>query len=159
MLHIVAGVLIIASSVFLGYSVKNMYDLRCKIADEFFRFINFAQSEISFYRTDLKQLIEKFAEENINELAEILTSLPEPQNVKAEDIKSLHTAFSTKKLIAEFLRGISSLDKGSLDAHVETFKNYCQQDIAVLKNDVEFKGKTFKKLSPLLGIAVLILIL
>ena len=148
-MNIVAGVLILIASAAIGAAINNMYLARVKTAEELYKYVVFSQSEISFFRTEIVAMNEKYASGSGN-----------------DDFKKLlngtsagGAAQSTAKLFNDFTWGLSKLDLSSQKEFTDTYLGFVNDEIAALKKDSEVKGKLFKRLSPVLGVAIFILVL
>ncbi len=147
-MNIVAGVLILIASTILGISINNMYLARVKIAEELYKYVGFTQSEISFFRTGITEMNEKYAKTNKNDFTRLLSG------------GMVHNvAQSTVKLLNDFTDGLAKLDLASQKDFTNTYLSFVNEEIAALKKESEVKGKLFKRLSPVLGIAVFIMVL
>jgi hypothetical protein len=149
MYSIIAGILIFASSIYIGTAINNIYKNRCDFLMEIPRFINFCDGEIAFYKLTIEELQEKYSQLHPNSL--IIKCINNPKdniNLRKEMI-----------IIEQITDGIKLLDRQSHKAFFSSMLETVNLEIKRAINDANVKGKMAKRLSPLLGLGILILLI
>ncbi|NLL56846.1 MAG: hypothetical protein GX242_06510 [Clostridiales bacterium] len=149
MYSIIAGILIFASSIYICIAINNIYKSRCDYLMEIPRFINFCDGEIAFYKLTIEELYQKYSENYPNSL--IIKSI-----ISAQD----NINFSKEqKIVEQIIEGIKTLDRQSHKAFFHSMTDMVNLEIERAVNEVNVKGKMAKRLSPLLGLGILILLI
>lgn len=146
LLKIASGVLIIVASVLVGNGVVGYYKDRIEFLQELKKFVEFAQSKINFYNTELSHIVSEYSLLCKNKC--FLAYLSGKNLLKADEI-----------IFEDYINGIKSLDRNTLQSFSESYLNKIEQEITQLEKVSKVKGETIKKIAPLFGIAIFILLL
>lgn len=149
MYSIIAGILIFASSIYIGIAINNIYKTRCDFLLEIPRFINFCDGEIAFYKLTIEELKEKYSSLHPNSM--IIKYMNNPKdniNLKRE-----------MNMIEQITDGIKLLDRQSHKAFFSSMLETVNLETERAIGDANVKGKMAKRLSPLLGLGILILLI
>ena len=149
MIKYIGGALLIVLGWIVGQSIFFIYKDRVSLLERFSRFVSFTESEISFFRTELSTIIDKFKEKD-NRYDEMIFT---------ENKKS----FVKNKMITETINGffdqMTRLDAENQKYFFSETKNNISQWLEKGKKDVEIKGQMAKKLLPILALGIFILLL
>ena len=149
MIKYIGGALLIVLGWIVGQSIFFIYKDRVSLLERFSRFVSFTESEISFFRTELSTIIDKFKEKD-NRYDEMIFT---------ENKKS----FVKNKMITETINGffdqMTRLDAENQKYFFSETKNNILQWLEKGKRDVEIKGQMAKKLLPILALGIFILLL
>ncbi|MFA6866147.1 MAG: hypothetical protein WCR54_01390 [Clostridia bacterium] len=140
---LIAGILIFISSIYLGIGVSNIYKNKVDFYEDLLYFINFCNSEITYYNKTVDQIIEKY---NNN-------------NPKSKLIGNIVKDNECIEIYEETIGGIRNLDKDSQQAFFDLQSS--KVELAKQKASIswENKGKIYRKISPLVGLGIMILII
>ena len=145
-LKIISGALIIAASVFLGNGISSYYKNKKKFLEEAQDFIGYVRSEIDFYNREIDEIIREYAAKNPkSDLTGILSGEKKPKNYET--------------MLTEYIEGVKRLDKSSQKGFSDDFSAKIKRESEKNEKDAKNKGDTIKKIAPLAGIAVFILLL
>lgn len=144
----IAGALIFAAFVILGFSLNDGYRKRVVFLNDFIKFINFSKGEIDYYQIELSDLIDKFCENNDSEFCRLLRENDKNSFGKTEE-----------KLLVEYINGISSLDRASLADFINYTLEKAEKELTLAENNVRLKGNMYKKLLPLVGLGLFIVVM
>lgn len=176
MANIIAGILIVLSSFLLGGAMAGLYVGRIKFLTEFLDFIAFAEGEIEFYKREMKPLTVKFTEGKQTEFCKFLLSTncevgegketvefkvgTERINTEAtEEVKVKQLPDIDKMLVIEYLEGMANLDRNSQKGFSALLTGKVKKQLASAEQDSKIKGSLIKKLFPLVGVALFIIII
>lgn len=158
-MNFVAGILIVIAFTFIGFGYDNYCIARLNIIKDFSNFIDFSIAEIAYLKTDLLSLITKYDNLQSSTLSKALLTVKNPTLLYVDDLKlSLLTA-SEKQLIVLFIKDISRLDTDGQRAFANEYKLRVNTQIQYMQDKQLTKGKLFKKLAPLLGLGIMIIII
>ena len=149
MIKYIGGALLIAVGWIMGQSINGIYKERVKVIERFRNFVAFCESEISFFKTEMCSVIDKFREEG-NKYDDLIFD---------PDKKSFLRSKGTTKAISDFFSQITLLDAENQKYFFADTKNKIQQILETGQKDVELKGQMAKKLLPILAIGIFILTL
>lgn len=145
-LKIISGALIIAASVFFGNGISSYYKNKKKFLEETQDFIGYVRSEIDFYNREIDEIIREYSAKNPkSDLNGILCGEKKPKTYET--------------LLIEYIEGIKLLDKSSQKGFSDDFSAKIKRESEKNEKDAKNKGDTIKKIAPLAGIAVFILLL
>ena len=145
-LKIVSGALIIAASVFLGNRISVYYKNKKRFLEETCDFIGYVRSEIDFYNREIDEIIRDYSAKNPkSDLTVFLREEKQPKNYET--------------MLAEYIEGVKRLDKSSQKDFSASFSEKLKREIEKNEKDLKIKVDTIKKIAPLTGIAVFILLL
>ena len=103
MIKYIGGALFVAAGWLLGNSLYSVYEDRIYILERFRDFILYCESEITFYKTEMDIIIDKFRDRT-NKFDEIIFN---------EKNKNIAVSSETSKLIKNFFCRIRTLDSES----------------------------------------------
>lgn len=149
MYSIVGGILIFACSIYIGVAINNIYKTRCEILSEIPRFINFCDGEIAFYKLRMEEIFAKY------------TSMY-PDSLIMKCINNPSENINYKKelaLIQQITDGIKTLDRSSHKAFFASMRDTVDSLTKKATRDADTIGKMAKRLAPLMGLGILILLL
>lgn len=150
MYSIIGGILIFFSSIYIGTCVKRVFGKRCELLEEMPIFINFCDGEIAFYKLNIEQIFEKY--NKIHPDSELLKLITRPKKDNVLYGKVLN-------FITQLTEGIKTLDRHSHKAFFAMQRNNIQIEIEKATRDAETRGKMAQRLTPLLGLGILILLI
>lgn len=149
MYGIIGGAIIFIACVYLGTAADRVYKKRYEILTELPLFIDFCDGEIAFYKLPVQEIFNKFLERYPKSLVSEAMSATDDSTVFAK----------AKLIINETAQGISALDRQSHKAFFTVQRNNITIETAKALKDSEIRGKLFKRLAPLLGLGLFILIM
>lgn len=158
MLRLILGIIIFLFSIYIGILIKRNYQNKNKILEEILDFVAFVQGEITFFGTQINDLIAKYCSSENNLLTKALINIHIPDKCLAENYNSSYLSEKNKNLLSEFIINLTKLNSYSQKEYIANFKNKILQEINVSKQEVESKGDIYKKLSPIIGLAIAIII-
>lgn len=149
MYSIAGGILIFLASIYIGFAINNLYKSRCDFLYEIPQFINFCDGEIAFYKLTIEEICTKYSSLHPNSLIMKCVNNPkESINFKKE-----------LSLIYRIFEGIKTLDRQSHKAFFNSLRDTVAVETSNAIKDAGIKGKMAKRLSPLLGLGILILLI
>lgn len=149
--RLIAGVLIIIASVLLGGAVSGVYKRRIKFLNDYLEFISFSEGEIQVFRREIKLLIERFTKERDGDFSQFLRRrFLDNENCASDD---------DKLSVEEFVMGLSELDSESQKGYIELCKERAEKSLREAEQNEKIKGATIKKLLPLGGAALFLIII
>lgn len=158
MLRMILGIIIFLFSIYVGILIKRNYQSRNKILEEIMDFVAFVQGEIAFFGTQINELIAKYNTLENNLLTKVLKDIHIPDNCSAEAYASPYLSEKNRILLSEFISNLTKLNSYSQKEYISNFKNKILQEMNISKQEVESKGDIYKKLSPIVGLAIAIII-
>ncbi len=158
MLRLILGIIIFLFSIYVGIIIKRNYQNKDKILEEILDFATFVQGEIAFFGTQINELIAKYCKSENNLLTKVLTNVHIPDKCTKEDYVCPYLNEKNKNLLSEFIINLTKLNSYSQKEYITNFKNKILQEIKISKQEVESKGDIYKKLSPVVGLAIAIII-
>jgi len=142
--NVAAGILLIAASVILGNGIAERYTERRKFYEEFLRFIDFMQSEINFYNSEIDDIIKKYTEKSKSEFGKALQ-----KGGKGE----------YAEILSEYLNGMKKLDRDAQKSYSEAFGIRIEKAVTSAETAEKRNATLIKKILPLTGVAAFILLL
>jgi stage III sporulation protein AB len=158
-MNFVAGILIVIACTYIGIGFDNFYKSKIKILKDFSSFIDFAVAEISYLKTDLFSLINKNSNLNPSKFSRALLTINNPVDFSTENLSLGILNLSEKNLIISFIKDLSRLDTEAQKAFAEEYKQRVSGYIKNIEEEESKKGKLAKKLAPLLGLGIMIIII
>ncbi len=157
-MNFVAGILIVVACTYIGIGIDGYYKSKIAVLREFQDFIGFAMAEICFMKTDICGLLAKYAERQ-TKLSEVLIVIKNPHECAQNGLPLVCLTSSEKQLITDFIKGIATLDINSQKAYAEQYTAKVCAYVDSLEQARNTKGKLAKKLAPLIGLGIMIIIL
>ncbi|HKL73979.1 MAG TPA: hypothetical protein VJ903_03710 [Clostridia bacterium] len=149
MYSIIGGILIFGVSIYIGFAINNIYKSRCDFLYEIPLFINFCDGEIAFYNLTIEEIVEKYSQVYPNSLImKCINNQNDNINYKNE-----------LNLIQTITEGIKSLDRQSHKAFFTSLRETVALETEKAVKDASIRGNMAKRLSPLLGLGILILLI
>ena len=134
---------------FTGNSLYSVYADRMRLLDRFKAFLLFCESEITYEKTELATIIERFRQD----------SNPYDSYIFDRDYNGIHVSKPIRTCINTFLDKISILDSETQKKFFFEVKN----TVSVLETSgnkqINSQGKMLKKLLPVIAIGIFILTL
>ncbi len=158
-MNFLAGVLILIACCYGGYGIDNFYKCKLTTIKDFLSFINFTLTEISYLKTSMPNVIEKYHKNYPSKLSKALKTIENPQTADNQSININFLSENEKTLILSFIRDITRLDMAGHKAYIEDYKHKVNKITQELEKDMRTKGNLAKKLAPLLGLGIMIVIL
>ncbi len=149
MIKYIGGALFVAAGWLLGNSLYSVYEDRIYILERFRDFILYCESEITFYKTEMDIIIDKFRDRT-NKLDEIIFN---------EKNKNIAVSSETSKLIKNFFCRIRTLDSESQKGYFSEIQIEVNSLIEKATKELNVKGKMLKRLTPIAAIGIFILTL
>lgn len=149
MIKYIGGALFVAAGWLLGNSLYSVYEDRIYILERFRDFILYCESEITFYKTEMDIIIDKFRDRT-NKFDEIIFN---------EKNKNIAVSSETSKLIKNFFCRIRTLDSESQKGYFSEIQIEVNSLIEKATKDLNVKGKMLKRLTPIAAIGIFILTL
>lgn len=157
-MNFVAGILIVVACTYIGIGIDGYYKTKIAVLREFQDFIGYAMAEISFMKTDIGGLLSKYAERQ-SKLSEALVAIKNPHDNTHINLPLVCLTNGEKQLITDFIKGIATLDNSSQKAYAELYTAKVCAYADSLEQARNTKGKLAKKLAPLIGLGIMIIIL
>lgn len=143
MYSLIAGILIFISSVYLGIGLGSTYKNKLDFYEELLFFINFCNAEITYYSKTIDEIINKYKQNNeSNRLFGII-------------LKEKECAAVFEELII----GIKNLDKESQKNFIEMQTEKVKAAKERANKNWDTKGKLYRRITPLIGLVILILLI
>lgn len=157
--------------------MAGLYVGRIKFLTEFLDYIAFAEGEIEFYKREMEPLTVKFTEGKQTEFCKFLLSATnlvagewketvefkdETEKIKTKttkEVKDILTTDIDKMLVIEYLEGMANLDRNSQKGFSVLLTDKVRKQLAAAEQDSKIKGTLIKKLFPLVGVALFIIII
>lgn len=158
-MNFVAGILIVIACTYIGIGFDSFYKNKIKILKDFSTFIDFSVAEISYLKTDIPSLLTKNNQMNSCRLSKALMSIDNPIDFNSQQLCISMLNLSEKELIVNYIKDISRLDINAQKAFAEEYKQRVNKYIKNIEEEQSVKGKLAKKLAPLVGLAVMIIII
>lgn len=158
-MNFVAGILIVIAFTYIGIGIDNFYKTKINILNEFCEFIQFAQSEICYLKTNIIEVTKKYNSIYGSRLSIALNEIKNPVEIKAEDLRLVMFTPKEKQLFVTFIQEISRLDSDRQKAYAIEYKKNVKEHIESMQKEEQTKGKLAKKLAPLLGLGIMIVII
>lgn len=149
MIKYIGGALFVAAGWLLGNSLYSVYEDRIYILERFRDFILYCESEITFYKTEMDIIIDKFRDRT-NKFDEIIFN---------EKNKNIAVSSETSKLIKNFFCRIRTLDSESQKGYFSEIQIEVNSLIEKATKELNLKGKMLKRLTPIAAIGIFILTL
>ena len=149
MIKYIGGALFVAAGWLLGNSLYSVYEDRIYILERFRYFILYCESEITFYKTEMDIIIDKFRDRT-NKFDEIIFN---------EKNKNIAVSSETSKLIKNFFCRIRTLDSESQKGYFSEIQIEVNSLIEKATKELNVKGKMLKRLTPIAAIGIFILTL
>lgn len=149
MIKYIGGALFVAAGWLLGNSLYSVYEDRIYILERFRDFILYCESEITFYKTEMDIIIDKFRDRT-NKFDEIIFN---------EKNKNIAVSSETSKLIKNFFCRIRTLDSESQKGYFSEIQIEVNSLIEKATKELNVKGKMLKRLTPIAAIGIFILTL
>lgn len=149
MIKYIGGALFVAAGWLLGNSLYSVYEDRINILERFRDFILYCESEITFYKTEMDIIIDKFRDRT-NKFDEIIFN---------EKNKNIAVSSETSKLIKNFFCRIRTLDSESQKGYFSEIQIEVNSLIEKATKELNIKGKMLKRLTPIAAIGIFILTL
>lgn len=149
MIKYIGGALFVAAGWLLGNSLYSVYEDRIYILERFRDFILYCESEITFYKTEMDIIIDKFRDRT-NKFDEIIFN---------EKNKNIAVSSETSKLIKNFFCRIRTLDSESQKGYFSEIQIEVNSLIEKATKELNIKGKMLKRLTPIAAIGIFILTL
>lgn len=143
---ILAGTLIFVASLLLGKSVAEGYECKKKFLIEFLHFIEFVQGEIDFYNREFNEIIASYA--NKKGKSKFVETLTEKRNPEGNE-----------KLLVEYVSEMKKFDKNTQKNFSKEMVNRIKTELADSEKEDKQKAWLVKRIVPLCGIAIFILLL
>lgn len=150
MAQLIAGSLILIASFFLGSALSATYSKRVRFLSDYIDFLAFAESEIGFYKREMDELITNFATGGGGDFRKYLTE----KFIAGREIKPADEA----GLVEEFVTGMASLDLNSQRGFTALCRQKADRALRDARENATTKGSLVKKLTPLVGAALFIII-
>ena len=158
-MNILAGSLIFLSLTYIGFGIENYYKMKVQVFYEFLDFIDFANNEISYLKTDIISLIKKFHTNYSSKFSESLLKIENPNKFSIENYNIFYLSNNEKQMIITFIQDTTKIDFIGQKQYFESYKNKTKKHINKIEEDKNIKGGLAKKLAPLLGIGILIILI
>jgi hypothetical protein len=149
MYSVIGGILIFISSIYIGMSISNIYKHRCELLQELPIFINFCDGEIAFYKLTIEEIFEKYQLLHPDSLLMLCINHPK-ENINYKNVITLLNGLTD---------GLKTLDRQSHKAFFETQRNNISVEIDKAVKDANIRGNMAKRLTPLIGLCILILLI
>lgn len=149
MIKYIGGALFVSAGWLLGNSLYSVYEDRIYILERFRDFILYCESEITFYKTEMDIIIDKFRDRT-NKFDEIIFN---------EKNKNIAVSSETSKLIKNFFCRIRTLDSESQKGYFSEIQIEVNSLIEKATKELNVKGKMLKRLTPIAAIGIFILTL
>ncbi len=156
------GFVLFGCITFIGMNIYNSYKTRKIFYDDFILFLQNLDAEIGFFQNKLNQIFDAkiyhkdfqnliiSAQKSIYSLENNLNDWFKNQSI-INDEQFFH--------IKEFFLKLGRLDVTTQKKEIENLKNYLEECILIVKDELNKKGKLSFNLSIMLGLAVFILVL
>ena len=149
MLKYIGGAMFVAAGWLLGNSIQAVYSDSVGLLERFRDFVRYCESEISYYKTAMSDIIDKFTDKN-NKYDAIIF---------AAESKSLLMTKETSEMIKGFFNGVRTLDSDSQKCFFAEILLRTDRATENAKRDLAIKGKMLKRLAPVAAIGIFILTL
>ena len=152
MIKIVLGIVIICCSAYLGYGIERYYKIRLSIVEEYVQFLRYTESETTFLKTNIMDLIGKYSSK-VNQFDALIKSNSNEKTCSIYLSKELNDEVTTffNRLTTTDYNSISKLMKHSIEVAEHHYK--------VAEKEKVQKGELGRKLCILAGVGLLILAL
>ncbi|MDD4316660.1 MAG: stage III sporulation protein AB [Clostridia bacterium] len=157
-MNFVAGILIVIACTYAGIGIDGYYKTKIAVLREFLDFIDFALTEITFMKTDVVSLVKKYALKQ-SRLSNALSAINNPCEAEVGNLALVWLTAGEKALVLDFVKGVAALDHSSQRGYAEEYKAKVSQYLRGAEETRATKGKLVKKLAPLLGLGIMIVIL
>lgn len=151
-MNLLSGTLILIASFILGASLSGVYAKKVKFLTDFLDFISYTEGQIDFYKTEIMLLIEGYANTNENEIGKFLKK-------KYFGNASEKGCLSEGEQVEEFIAAVSSMDTVSQKGYLNLIRKKTEKSLAAAEKNYSVKGGLIRKLIPLTGVAVFIILL
>lgn len=151
-MNLLSGTLILIASFILGAFLSGVYAKKVKFLTDFLDFISYTEGQIDFYKTEIMPLIEGYANTNENEIGKFLKK-------KYFGNASEKGCLSEGEQVEEFIAAVSSMDTVSQKGYLNLVRKKTEKSLAAAEKNYSVKGGLIRKLIPLTGVAVFIILL
>ena len=146
MLKYIGAAIFIIGGIILGLSVEKKYKDNIAFWRETATFLNFCQSEINHYGSDLTTICNKLRQTN-GKFSGMIA-----------DCLQYNTGNDEAKVLKEFAIDLVKVDLSAHNALFDRYRNEIEKKISEAKGRYKNKGKTYLKLIPLLCAGIVILL-
>lgn len=152
MAKLIAGILILLSSILLGGGLSATYNRRVKFLNDYLEFITFAEGEIGFYKSEMKATLEKFTDGRKSEFCEYVRRI-HIDGGKEERLSG------DGMLVKEFIDGMAELDINSQKGFAALCRDKAEKALKEAEDNAKSKGSLTKRLAPLVGAALFLILI
>lgn len=131
-----------------GITVRTIYQDRIALLTRFLRFVQYCESEVNYYKTEFNEIVVKFRQNNNKYDAYIF-----------DKKSSFLLKNENKKFIEEFFNDFGKYDEETQKNKFYEARNRIEYALKEANLDLEKKGKTFKKLAPIIALGLFILLM
>lgn len=153
-LNVIGGILIFVASCLAGVSVGNAYKQKITILTDFLKFVRFCKADITYLRLNVGETITKFCEENKGMFSNRLLGYTNVSTLKIERISD-----TDNRLISDFMNALSKLISSDAEEFFQFYLQKAGEMVESAEKEYRGKGSVAKKLCPLAGLTILILLL
>lgn len=158
-MNILAGVLLFICCTYIGIGIERAFKLRIDFLKELSCFLSYFESEILHLKTDIPSIFDKYIAAYGGKLSEVLKNVSDPTALKIDDIKIAYLSAQDKQWVVDFLFGISQMSIEGQDGFLQAKRNELEKYLSDGEKDHTMKGKLAKKLAPVLGIGIMIIVM
>ncbi len=163
-MNLLSGTLILIASFILGASLSGVYAKKVKFLTDFLDFISYTEGQIDFYKTEIMPLIEGYANTNENEIGKFLkkkyfgNASEKGCLSEGEQVEEFIAAVSSMDTVSQ-KGAVSSMDTVSQKGYLNLVRKKTEKSLAAAEKNYSVKGGLIRKLIPLTGVAVFIILL
>lgn len=151
-MNLLSGILIVVASFILGASLSGIYARKVRFLTDFLDFIAYTEGQIGFYKTEIMPLIEGYSYSCDNEISKFL------KKKYIEKVTDRYFPAECKE-VEEFIEGISAMDTYSQKGYLSLVRTKTEKALSAAENNYSVKGGLVRKLIPMLGVVVFIILL
>lgn len=151
-MNLLSGILIVVASFILGSSLSGIYARKVRFLTDFLDFISYTEGQIDFYKTEMTPLINGYVNSNDNEISKYLKK-------KYSDNVTEKLFVSEGAQVTEFIDGISGMDTVSQKGYLNLVRSKTEKALIAAEKNYSVKGGLVRKLIPMIGVVIFIIIL
>lgn len=147
----IAAILILLASFILSRTLPDIYKKRVNFLSGFLEFITFAIGEIDFYKREMEIVIENFTKDRRGEFTDFLKD----RYLFKKEVE----IDSDRRIVEEFISRLTELDCSAQKNYSEMYIEKVKKLLVTAEETYKSKGNLMRKLVPLAGAALFVIII
>ena len=147
MKYLLGGVLFIASF-FVGRIIAAKYVEKVAFLQQYRSFLSFAKGEIGFFRRKIGEIVDAYKTDKSDAFAKYISEYP-----------NLSERNSEEKAVKDFFTKVKDVDSETIRSLVEYEMARTDEKIVVADKNAGQNGSLAKKLCPLFGVALFLMVM